>query len=65
MILDHPVGIITYKEYNEYMKEMNEQYSVTDYTPEQLNAIMEKKGMRKYSTKWFQKQYSFIESQLK
>jgi len=68
-IRDHPVGIISYKEYNEYVKEMKEQYSILDYTPEQLNAIMEKKGifkrgMRKYSTKWFQKQYAFIENQL-
>ena len=68
-IRDHPVGVISYKEYNEYAKEMKEQYSVTDYTPEQLNAIMEKKGifkkgMRKYSTKWFQKMYIFILHQL-
>lgn len=66
--VDYPVGIISYKEYNAYLKKMKEQYSISDYTPEELNAIMEnkgifKKGMRKYSTKWFQKQYAFIERQ--
>lgn len=68
-IRDYPVGVISYKEYNEYVKEMKEQYSILDYTPEQLNAIMEKKGifkkgMRKYSTKWFQKMFIFILHQL-
>jgi hypothetical protein len=49
---------------------IKEQFDCEIYKPEQLNAIMEKKGiykkgMKKYSTKWFQKKYEFIENQLK
>ena len=45
--VDYPVGINSYKEYNAIME----------------NKGIFKKGMRKYSTKWFQKQYAFIERQ--
>jgi len=62
--VDHPAGVISYKEYNEYVKEMKERYDYLDYMPEDLNAIMEKKGMRNYSTKWFHDKYVFIIQQL-
>ena len=67
---DYPVGVISHKQFNDFLKNIKEQFDCEIYKPEQLNAIMEKKGiykkgMKKYSTKWFQNKYEFIENQLK
>jgi hypothetical protein len=62
--VDHPVGLISYKEYNEFLEEMTVRYNYLDYMPEDLTAIMEKKGIRNYSTKWFHDKYIFILQQL-
>lgn len=67
--VDHPVGVASFKEYNEYVKEMTVQYDYLDYMPDDMNIIMKKKGiykrgMRNYSTKWFHDKYIFILQQL-
>ena len=54
----------SYAFYDFFVLLEKEHFNYSKYNPEQLNDIMEKKGIHK-KVKWFEDKYSFIESQLK
>jgi hypothetical protein len=62
-------AIISYHEFNENLK-IIEIYDYKKYTAEEFNKMMEKKeiykkGMKLYSSKWFQEKLDFIKHQVK